>query len=131
MSGGFALKRHFSVENASPYDRIAWREVAVAGIEGGIEAPSGWSQTAVEIAAHKYLRRRYGENSVRALIRRVTASVRRAGEWQGYFSGAGEATAFEDELSHILLHQLGSFNSPVYFNVGVFPEFGVLGTAEN
>jgi ribonucleoside-diphosphate reductase alpha chain len=84
----------------------------------------------VEVAAQKYLRRRNQETSVRQLIARVVSAIEGAGRAQGYFDGES-ARIFADELTHILLHQLGSFNSPVYFNVGIFPAFGVAGTAEN
>jgi ribonucleoside-diphosphate reductase alpha chain len=89
-----------------------------------------WSKTAKDLAAERYFRRRGGENSVVRMVERVARTIRRAGEWQGYFSGA-QAEIFEHELAHILLGQKASFNSPVYFNVGIFPEYGILGTAEN
>jgi ribonucleoside-diphosphate reductase alpha chain len=102
-----------------------------------VEAPASWSETAVEIAATRYFRRRHAgasakasETSVRQLITRVVRTIRRAAEWQNYLSGES-AQIFEDELTHILLHQMASFNSPVYFNVGLFPEYGVLGSGEN
>ncbi len=115
MSDAFPVRRYFSCQNQSPY-------------RSG--AADHWSVTAQEIASSRYFRRRNGETSVVQMVRRVARALRLAGEWQGYFNGE-TAQIFEHELAHILLAQKASFNSPVYFNVGVFTEYGVLGTAEN
>lgn len=115
MPNSLPLRRHFTKKGTSPYD------------EGGLQ---NWSETAKSIAAEKYFRRRNGENSVVQLVKRVARTLRLAGEWQGYFHGE-MAEIFENEVAHILLTQKASFNSPVYFNVGVFPEYGILGQAEN
>ena len=96
--------------------------------------PSGaadhWSETAREIAQARYLRQKNGEDTIVKMVKRVVRTITQAGEWQGYFLGEA-AQIFEHELAHILLSQKGSFNSPVYFNVGVFPAYGILGSAEN
>lgn len=134
MSFDATIKRHFSSEKQSPFDCIQWRTVDING--RAVEAPAQWSETAIEIAATKYFRRRgvsdstSGETSVRQLIFRVVRTIRMAGEWQGYFKKA-QAQIFEDELTHILLSQRASFNSPVYFNVGLFPSYGIAGHGEN
>lgn len=135
------IKRHFTAHFTTPgqtsYSDVKWHEVKVASFDKPIEAPAHWSTTAVEIAATKYFRRRGvsvespGEQSVRQLIHRVVHTIRRAGEAQGYFKDSDQAQIFEDEIVHILLMQKASFNSPVYFNVGIFSEYGVMGTAEN
>lgn len=117
------FKRVFTKAGVSPYSSVAWSTTK------GVEAPAQWSQTAVEIASSKYFRRQ--ENSVRQLIHRVVRTIRQAGEWQNYFSSPEQADIFEDELAYILLHQRAAFNSPVYFNVGVFPMYGNLGSGEN
>ena len=125
------LKRFFSTENQSPYDSVSWVTVPVTGFADGVEAPAKWSATAVEIAASKYFRKKSGERSVRQLIHRVARTIRKAGEAQGYLKDVSQAQIFEDETVYILLHQIASFNSPVYFNVGIFSEYGVMGRAEN
>lgn len=125
------LKRFFTQPNQSPYDQISWQPFKVTGFDSAVEAPAKWSETAVEIAATKYFRRKSGENSVRQLVHRVVHTIRQAGEAQGYFKNPEQAQIFEDEVAHILLHQIASFNSPVYFNVGIFSEYGVMGRAEN
>jgi ribonucleoside-diphosphate reductase alpha chain len=117
------FKRLFTSKEKSPEQALEWKST------NGVEAPAQWSDTAIEIAASKYFRR--GENSVRQLIHRVARTVRLAGEWQDYFLSREQADIFEDELKHILLNQMGSFNSPVYFNVGLFPMYGVIGHGEN
>jgi len=136
MSTGSLIKRHFTTEGQSPYDQVKWTTVDLPSCERPVETPAHWSLTATEIAASKYFRRRGVsadspcEWSVRQLIHRVVHTIRQAGEWQGYFSGA-QAQIFEDELAHILLQQKASFNSPVYFNVGLFPCYGIMGHGEN
>ncbi|MGE0528988.1 MAG: adenosylcobalamin-dependent ribonucleoside-diphosphate reductase [Bdellovibrionales bacterium] len=127
MAETLRLERHFTKENESPFASVNWRPFAIPGWDRTVEGPAHWSPTAVEIAATRYLRPRF-ESSVRALLTRVVRALRAAGEWQGYFAGA-QAQVFEDELMHILVHQLAAFNSPVYFNVGVFPQYGILGRA--
>ena len=108
--------------------KIEWKTVRVKGCSSPVEAPSTWSETAVEIAATKYFRR--GETSVKQLVARVTSAIRHAAEWQGYLDSKN-AQVFEEEMRAILLLQIASFNSPVYFNVGMFPTHGVTGAAEN
>ncbi len=138
MTKGLKFNRYFTRRGADVLGQVEWRKQPVEGFAQPVETPQHWSETATEIAAQKYFRRRGvtgldggGESSVRHLLLRVVRSVRKAGEWQGYLSGGEQAQAFEDELLHILLHQIGSFNSPVYFNVGIFSEYGILGHGEN
>lgn len=122
------IERYFTQSGITPYETVIWKKHDVPGFETGVEAPETWSETAVEIASRRYFRR---ETSVRQLIERVVHTVRLAGEWQRYFETTKEAQAFEDELAYLLLHQMASFNSPVYFNVGLFPIYGILGKGEN
>src|SRR5258707_7797789 len=85
-----------------------------------------WSQTATNIVTSKYFHGKPGtserENSVRQLISRVANTIVRWGEEGGYFADAGSRDAFRDELTHLLVEQKMSFNSPVWFNVGVQPK---------
>ena len=98
-----------------------------------VEAPSTWSQTAVEIVARQYLRRTGvpgsgAEASVKSLVRRVTSSLRAWGETNGYFASALDAQNFEEDLARIVYEQRASFNSPVWFNVGLFEAYGIRGS---
>ena len=120
------LKRHFTKAKIS----APWSFRKVPGCPYEVEAPDFWSDTAVEIAATKYFRQREKENSVRHLFGRVVDAIAKAWVIQGYLT-QDSAEIFREELTHILVHQLGSFNSPVYFNVGIFSAYGVAGTAEN
>src|SRR5205814_1108928 len=107
---------------------------AVISSEGGetvfeqrdVEVPRPWSQLATNVVVSKYFRGPLGtperERSVRQLIGRVVSTVGEWGEAQGYFATPGDRAAFTDELTHLLLHQKASFNSPVWFNMGVEPK---------
>ncbi|MBY0276018.1 vitamin B12-dependent ribonucleotide reductase [Candidatus Binatia bacterium] len=115
-----------------PIESEVWeRRNAVISGEGGdvvfeqhdVEIPAAWSQLATNVVASKYFRGPLGtpqrETSVKQLIGRVVGSIRRWGEEQGYFATPGDADVFADELTHLLVKQKASFNSPVWFNVGV------------
>ncbi|PIP30142.1 ribonucleoside-diphosphate reductase, adenosylcobalamin-dependent [Candidatus Jorgensenbacteria bacterium CG10_big_fil_rev_8_21_14_0_10_54_38] len=125
------LKRLFTDGETHPFDEITWitRDAVVGSGEKkvfeqkGVESPDFWSENAINITAAKYFRGKLGsperEKSVRQMIVRVTKELRRWGEEHGYFTGPAQAQIFEDELTHLLVYQKGSFNSPVWFNVGV------------
>ncbi|RYZ64229.1 MAG: vitamin B12-dependent ribonucleotide reductase, partial [Proteobacteria bacterium] len=107
----------------------------------GVEVPEGWSQLATDIAVSKYFRRAGvpasvngtgGETSVKQLVHRVAHTIRAEGEkFGGYFLTATDAEQFEKELVHILIHQKGAFNSPVWFNLGLHHEYGIQGSGGN
>jgi ribonucleoside-diphosphate reductase alpha chain len=87
-----------------------------------VEFPKAWSQNATNIVAQKYFRGQLGsparESSVKQMIGRVAGTISAWGRERGYFVTDEDADTFEAELTHILLHQLAAFNSPVWFNVG-------------
>ncbi len=56
--------------------------------------------------------------SLKQLIDRIVKTYRKAGEDYKYFASPADAEIFEHELAYALLHQVFSFNSPVWFNVG-------------
>jgi ribonucleoside-diphosphate reductase alpha chain len=122
--------RYFTIPGRDPFDEIEW-EIRDAYIPGkdrpvfeqkGVEFPKFWSQTATNIVAQKYFRGRMSsperESSVRQMIGRVVETIGRWGREGGYFAGEEEADTFEAELKALLVNQLASFNSPVWFNVG-------------
>ncbi len=88
-----------------------------------VEAPATWSQLAVEIAASKYFRVSVGEKSVRQMVQRVVSAISDSGLKQGYFKNKKEKDQFAQDLSHILLSQKALFNSPVWFNCGIFQSY--------
>ncbi|MBS1962018.1 MAG: vitamin B12-dependent ribonucleotide reductase [Bdellovibrionales bacterium] len=100
-----------------------------------VEVPAAWSQLAVDILVSKYFRKAGvpgtgHEVSVKQVIRRVARTIRKYGEAQGYFD-AVNAQTFEDELSFLLITQRGAFNSPVWFNLGLYHEYGIEGSGGN
>jgi ribonucleoside-diphosphate reductase alpha chain len=130
--GEFRYQRSYTKPGVHPYDAVKWeiRNAVITDHKGQIifeqkdvEAPSFWSQTATNIVASKYFRGRLGtpgrESSVKQLIGRVAGTIARWGRKGNYFLDEEEAETFESELTHILLHQMAAFNSPVWFNVGV------------
>ena len=115
-----------------PYDEVTWerrdvvmtnwRDGSINFEQRGVEFPDFWSVNAANIVTTKYFRGAVGtderEWSLRQLIDRVVHKYRAAGEEHGYFASAADAEVFEHELTWMLLHQVFSFNSPVWFNVG-------------
>ena len=129
---GLIFKRYFTKEGVHPYDEIKWerRTASIKGPDGelifeqkDVEAPSTWSQTALNIVVQKYFRGRLGtpgrEQSIKDLINRVVQTITDWGVKQQYFKTATDAEIFSDELTHLLINQKAAFNSPVWFNVGV------------
>src|SRR5258708_21512605 len=141
---GIKIERIFSRKDISPLDEIEWeRRTAEITDDGGkaifrqenVEVPKNWSALATKIAVSKYF---YGdiahgtdphkggrESSVRQLIHRVTRTITDWGIADGYFAGAETAEIFYDELTWLCLNQHGAFNSPVWFNVGLYHEYGI------
>ncbi|MFQ5877953.1 MAG: vitamin B12-dependent ribonucleotide reductase [Acidobacteriota bacterium] len=131
---GLRTERFFTTPGMDPFDEIEWetRDALIANEKGelvfeqrGVEVPKFWSQTATNVVASKYFRGTLGaaqrERSVRQLIGRVVRTLGGWGRAQGYFDSEADAQAFEAELKHLLVYQKMSFNSPVWFNVGVEP----------
>ena len=132
---GVAIERFFTRPGVDPMSEVEWelRSAVIAGEDGrlvfeqrDVEMPRAWSQTATNVVVSKYFRGPLGtpqrERSVRQLVARVTDTITGWGEKQGYFSSADDRDAFHAELTHLLLTQKASFNSPVYFNVGIDPK---------
>jgi ribonucleoside-diphosphate reductase alpha chain len=125
------IERRFTREGIHPYDQIEWgiRDSAIPGEGGnvfeqkGVEVPKFWSQTATNVVASKYFRGKLGsevrESSVKQMVDRVVDTIARAGFEGGYFASAADRDAFADELKYLMVHQYASFNSPVWFNIGV------------
>jgi ribonucleoside-diphosphate reductase alpha chain len=143
-SKGFPLiPRFFSNKAARPYDSVNWetRDAAIKNHTGeaifeqkGVEFPSDFSQTAINVVASKYF---YGdvnskgdienggrEHSFFQLAHRVCENIRVAGVEQGYFTGE-ESAVFYDEMMWLVLNQYGAFNSPVWFNFGLNTVYGI------
>jgi adenosylcobalamin-dependent ribonucleoside-diphosphate reductase len=131
-SQGLRLERVYTRPGSHPYDEVTWerrdvvmtnwRDGSINFEQRGVEFPEFWSVNAANIVTTKYFRGAVGsptrESSLRQLIDRVVLTYRKAGEQYGYFATPADAEVFEHELTYMLLHQVFSFNSPVWFNVG-------------
>ena len=129
---GLTMKRLFTTPGVHPYDDVTWerRDVVqtnwktgdVVFEQRGVEFPDFWSINASTIVTTKYFRGAVGsdtrESRLRQLIDRVVLTYTQAGREYGYFATPEDAEIFEHELTWMLLHQVFSFNSPVWFNVG-------------
>ena len=143
-NAGVRFERVFSDAAVASFDQIEWeRRTAEINDDSGkvifkqedIEVPKNWSALATKIAVAKYF---YGdiangtdpykggrEMSVRQLIHRVTRTITDCGIADGYFADEDAAEIFYDELTWLCLNQHGAFNSPVWFNVGLYHQYGV------
>ena len=141
---GLQFERTFSDPAVSPFDQVEWerRDTSITDDTGkaifkqdDIEVPKNWSPLATKIAVSKYF---YGdiahgadpykggrENSVRQLIHRVTRTITDWGIADGYFADEAAAKVFYDDLTWLCLNQHGAFNSPVWFNVGLYHQYGI------
>ncbi|MDQ0789630.1 ribonucleoside-diphosphate reductase alpha chain [Streptomyces sp. B3I7] len=131
-SKGLRIERIHTTPGVHPYDEVEWasrdvvmtnwRDGSVNFEQRGVEFPEFWSVNAVNIVTSKYFRGAVGtpqrEVSLRQLIDRIVKTYRKAGEDNKYFASPADAEIFEHELAYALLHQIFSFNSPVWFNVG-------------
>jgi len=130
-SPGLRFERYFTRDGVHPYDAIEWelRDAVIPGEGGnvfeqqGVEVPAFWSMTATNVVASKYFRGKLGtparETSVRQMVDRVVDTIARWGTEKGYFAGVEDAAIFADELKYLMVNQHASFNSPVWFNIGV------------
>lgn len=132
--------RRFTATGEDPFAHVQYdvRKTRLPGApEAEVEAPVGWSQTAVDILAQKYLRRsgvpgspQGGETSVKQVIDRLAGCWRHWGEKLGYFDAPSDAEAFYAEAVHMLLHQMAAPNSPQWFNTGLAWKYGITSGAQ-
>jgi ribonucleoside-diphosphate reductase alpha chain len=129
---GLTIQRIHTTPGVHPYDEVTWerrdvvmtnwRDGTVNFEQRGVEFPATWSVNATNIVTSKYFRGAVGsphrESSLRQLIDRVVGVYHRSGLENGYFATDDDAEVFAHELTWMLLHQVFSFNSPVWFNVG-------------
>lgn len=128
------IRRLFTKAGLDVFNSIEWekRNAVITGENGvdvfrqeNMDFPKPYSQSATNVIASKYFRGALGtpsrERSVRVLIGRVVDTLADWAVKGGYLAKGEEASAFRDELAYLILHQYGTFNSPVWFNVGVEP----------
>ena len=129
---GLRFGRHFTPPGSHAFDLVEWerRTAAITGEKGqvifeqkDVEVPRSWSQLAINVVAQKYFRGGVGtperETSVRQLIDRVVETLAGWGREGGYFATEEDAENWSQELRYLLVTQHASFNSPVWFNIGV------------
>jgi ribonucleoside-diphosphate reductase alpha chain len=145
---GVPIARLYTKPGKDPLDEVTYerRSSIITNPDGsivfkleGAEIPAEWSQLATDIVISKYFRKaglhgdkKQGERSVRQVVHRLAHTIRRAGEdFGGYFATKSDADAFEAELSFLLVNQYGAFNSPVWFNCGLWHEYEITGSGGN
>ena len=141
---GLKIKQHFSTPGLHPFEEIEWekRQAKIADETGktifeqkNAEVPENWSQLATKVVVSKYF---YGdvhsgqrENSVKQLVHRVSRAIADRGLKDGYFETTEDAEIYYNELTWLCVNQYGAFNSPVWFNVGLYDVYGVNGSEHN
>jgi ribonucleoside-diphosphate reductase alpha chain len=144
---GLRVPRRWTRAGMNPLDEVAWekRRTVITNPDGSVvfrmddvEVPAEWSQLATDIVVSKYFRKAGvpgtpgHETSVRQVVHRIAHTIRTSGESQGgYFATREDADAFESELAYMLVRQIGAFNSPVWFNCGLWHEYGIRGSGGN
>ncbi|OGJ44363.1 ribonucleoside-diphosphate reductase, adenosylcobalamin-dependent [Candidatus Peregrinibacteria bacterium RIFOXYA12_FULL_33_12] len=136
---GLKINRLFTKSNFNPLDAIEYekRKSCITEPDGTVvfefdqvEVPKDWSQLATDIIASKYFRKAGvpgtgHEVSAKQVVHRIANTIRAEGEKAGYFGSKEDADAFEAELGYMMITQRGAFNSPVWFNVGLFHQYGI------
>jgi len=138
------VEQFFSTPGVHPFDELQWekRSAKITDDAGeavfeqdNIEVPTGWSQLATKVVSSKYF---YGdietgerENSVKQLVHRVCRAIADRGRRDGYFGSNEDADKYYSELAWLCVNQYGAFNSPVWFNVGLYDVFGIKGGKHN
>jgi len=142
---GLAIESVFCPQEvADPFETVEWdkRTAAIKGESGEVlfeqhdcEVPASWSQLATNVVVSKYFYGAIGtsqrEQSVRQLIHRVTRTIADWGIRDGYFASREDGETFYRDLTWLCLHQCGAFNSPVWFNVGLYHQYDVQGAQCN
>lgn len=125
------IERHYTTAGVDPLDTVKWttRTASITNDKGetvfskeNVEVPESWSVLATNIVASKYFCTK--ETSVRQLVTRVARAITKWGNREKMFETPADQDIFRDELTYMLVNQMGSFNSPVWFNVGLFDAYG-------
>jgi ribonucleoside-diphosphate reductase alpha chain len=138
------VEPYFCPEGVNPFETVEWerRTAQIKDENGGVlfeqtdcEIPKPWSALATNVVVSKYFYGEHGtperETSVRQVIYRVARTIADWGRHDGYFAGPDDAETFYRELAWLCLHQHAAFNSPVWFNVGLYQQYGIRGSQGN
>jgi len=141
---GLRIDPYFAHPPVHPFDELEWeyRSAKISSDSGeaifeqdNIEVPASWSQLATKVVASKYF---FGdvqtgerEHSVKQLVHRVSRTIADRGLKDGYFASEKDAENFYSELTWLCVNQYGSFNSPAWFNVGLYDVYGIKGSKHN
>ncbi|MDD8043101.1 MAG: vitamin B12-dependent ribonucleotide reductase [Verrucomicrobiota bacterium] len=141
---GISFALHFADARKHPFEQIEWemRDSEITDEKGkvvfaqkGVEVPRNWSMLATNVVASKYFYGELGtperETSVRQLVHRVTRTLADWGWADGYFATRDDAENFYRELTWLCVNQRAAFNSPVWFNVGLYHQYGIRGSSGN
>jgi ribonucleoside-diphosphate reductase alpha chain len=144
-SRGVRVERRLTSPGNDPLDAVVYerRSSTISNPDGsvvfkmeGAEVPANWSQLATDILISKYFRKAglhgnkdVGETSVRQVVHRLAHTIRTTGS--RYFATKADADTFEAELAYLLVNQFGAFNSPVWFNLGLWHEYKIPGSGGN
>ncbi len=143
---GLSIEQRFCPQHVEdPFSTVEWelRSAAIKDESGtalfeqtDCEIPASWSQLATNVVVSKYFygdpkKKEERERSVRQLIHRVSRTITDWGMEDGYFDSREDGDRYYKDLTWLLLHQYGAFNSPVWFNVGLFQQYGVTGAKCN
>jgi ribonucleoside-diphosphate reductase alpha chain len=144
FSGRIPFHRYFTRAGEDPLKQVAYTKASsrIKDTDGStvfemkdVEVPESWSQLAVDILVSKYFRKAGvpgtgHETSAAQVVERIAGTTAEAGLELGYFDREG-AQAFRDDLAYLLIHQMGAFNSPVWFNLGLYSRYGIEGQGGN
>ena len=141
---GLTVEQIFSTPGEHPFDQIVWEKQsaritdekgAVIFQQDDVEVPTEWSQLATNVVVSKYFYGEAGkphrENSIKQLVHRVTRTIADWGREDGLFATDDDAERFYQELTYLCINQYGAFNSPVWFNVGLYHHNGIAGSEGN
>ncbi|HDL19406.1 MAG TPA: vitamin B12-dependent ribonucleotide reductase [Bacteroidetes bacterium] len=143
---GLSIENYFSKSaDADPLDDVKFKKTrsVISEPDGtvvfemnDVEVPEDWSQLSTDIVVSKYFRKAGvpgtgHEVSVKKVISRIIDTISDFGFEHNYFATKSDAKTFRNELAYLLIHRIGAFNSPVWFNVGLYHKHGIKGSGGN
>ena len=140
-SGAITIEQVFSTPGTHPFEQVTWenRSARICDEKGevifeqrDVEVPSDWSQLATNVVVSKYFYGETGtdrrERSVKQLLHRVARTIADWAKGDGLFASDDDAERYYHELTYLCVNQYGAFNSPIWFNVGLYHQNGIDGS---